>query len=758
GVTQSQVTESQYDWLTGTIYLAHDYESEDQLKHECAHELFHAVQNDYMMTPRMGSRRWWMDATADYAAEKIAWGGRIHTMGKGIDFKYIEAALTYAGASGPIDWADHEYQTAHLIDYLVRRGVNFKEMFDAVMAQSQDPADVIPIINKCVQTATGSTLFDLYREFIRSLLFDPSFLIPEPDPVTHKPKDLYERGASTKSTMGKADTSLPVWKAEMEPDFGAKLWGIKAEIDKAKGNTRTLRVELVDKSGPLTYAEVYVLPENKRAGKIRPDGVLVNKDDIVRASLSAKDALYVLAFSQALGEKQWLSVKVSDDTPMLTITPAEIPNAENKLYNFTARAENMPSTVRGVEFEWDFGDDSDRVSFRPVGGEIKGTAESSASHRFQALRDATVTVRLYDRTTGRPLLAQATAQVIFKDLKAGLSFEEDTVRGELGSELYFRLKVENVPVGATFKWEFGDGSKPVTTPDRAVGHIYANDGKFGVSVEMRDKAGKFLADGRCRALVSVGKKIETSTDNYDSGEPYQTYTFYWKIEDPDDPSDKRQIFHGKRTCWYKNGNKLQDATYVDGYLDGLAIWYNEDGGKHEEVTYKKDIMDGQRIVYQDNGQKLTECIMRDNCQDGTWSSYYENGAQSETKTYKMDVLDGPYTEYFKNGKRRETGQYREGKRDGEWQEWNEEGKLVSQYSLSEDINDGAFATFYANGKPCTKGMYNKREKTGKWIEWFENGKKSEEGAYSEGKRTGDWKEYQTSGELIVERTYREGML
>ena len=97
----------------------------------------------------------------------------------------------------------------------------------------------------------------------------------------------------------------------------------------------------------------------------------------------------------------------------MTLTPSKIENAENKIYNFSAKVDSLAATIAKVECEWDFGDGSDPVSFSST-GLLKDGYISQVSHRFNR-QDANLKVKakIYDRTLGRVLLTEATAQISF---------------------------------------------------------------------------------------------------------------------------------------------------------------------------------------------------------------------------------------------------------------------------------------------------------------------------------------------------------
>ena len=129
------IEESEMSKYTGNILLSKYMETlgknataeqgtqaDNRVKHEVAHELFHVVENQYINVYTMGYRHWWMEAAADYAADKIA----MHdgTMGMDIKPDCLKDSV-YSEAN--------QYNDAHFIDYLVEKGgLFFEEMFDYI--------------------------------------------------------------------------------------------------------------------------------------------------------------------------------------------------------------------------------------------------------------------------------------------------------------------------------------------------------------------------------------------------------------------------------------------------------------------------------------------------------------------------------------------------------------------------------------------------------------------------------------------------
>ena len=120
-----EALEAGYDPLNGDIVVSSfNYTSDaTMLEHELAHELFHAFQAAQLNLFSLDARRWFVEATADYAADALAaHSGR---MGKDIDATWSWYPL------GLVD-GKHEYATSHFIAWLVARGKSFATLHKAV--------------------------------------------------------------------------------------------------------------------------------------------------------------------------------------------------------------------------------------------------------------------------------------------------------------------------------------------------------------------------------------------------------------------------------------------------------------------------------------------------------------------------------------------------------------------------------------------------------------------------------------------------
>ena len=85
-------------------------------------------------------------------------------------------------------------------------------------------------------------------------------------------------------------------------------------------------------------------------------------------------------------------------------------------------------------------------------------------------------------------------------------------------------------------------------------------------------------------------------------------------------------FTGKCQLFYKNGNKNEEISFVNGR-------YN-----------------GQNISFYKNGQKLREAHYRQGILDGSFSAWYFNGYKKIKTTYKKGEIAGDFIKWDYKGK------------------------------------------------------------------------------------------------------------
>ncbi|HNV71510.1 MAG TPA: hypothetical protein PKO06_17530, partial [Candidatus Ozemobacteraceae bacterium] len=166
------VLESYRNGLTGSVYISRNFDSPADVSHTCAHEYFHVLQNLYANIYSLGIRKWWVEATAEYAAGQVAFKMGPDVMGDQINYFYPELPLTHKDDV-------HEYATSHFLHWLVKNGADFRQMWEATMSMKAVLSVIIPL-DTYLTKSTHKGLATHYQEFLAWLLFDPTGPIPDP--------------------------------------------------------------------------------------------------------------------------------------------------------------------------------------------------------------------------------------------------------------------------------------------------------------------------------------------------------------------------------------------------------------------------------------------------------------------------------------------------------------------------------------------------------------------------------------------------
>lgn len=148
------VPSSYHNEWTGNICFNTSADTLDTLRYAIAHEMFHSVQRNYYWPQTFPFNRSWLEATAEYAASRVAmpgyryWGKLDKPYRRQKLTTYLTKDLTYARArpvaEGQDPWANHEYAAAYFINQLCVTGAEqsgetqaryFAEFFKSVAAE-----------------------------------------------------------------------------------------------------------------------------------------------------------------------------------------------------------------------------------------------------------------------------------------------------------------------------------------------------------------------------------------------------------------------------------------------------------------------------------------------------------------------------------------------------------------------------------------------------------------------------------------------
>jgi tetratricopeptide (TPR) repeat protein len=486
--------------IDNVIYFPAQLIESPELKQDVAHELFHSVQYQYMRTYSMiGGRRWWIEATADYAAAKVAWPQDDAVQKQTFKLKpyYLEGPLTYFSENKGDRFYRHQYQTSAFVDFLVSHvGADFKEMWEYTANPSWgDIADALDPLDKFLKSKKTSVvgieltegLREKYLQFAEFYLFDQNSPIPDSDTVPDE--------ALNKKTELSSSKKKDVWEVKLDPDYTAKVWELS--VSPEVGNSIILNVSFDSSSTNLPYigigtsgsgfewVRIYKLEGFKRTSATEAYVTTIDAKDEKSAEveMSPWDGLYVLAINPY---GSWLNLKLNANLSIPTLeiqrpfseSEKGVPETE---YRFSVIKSDIPDDA---EYEWDFGD-----------GE---TADGeSVTHKFESEGDYAVGVQA--TWSGGSAENETDIEIEPPSVEIRRPFSEGQ-KGVPETDYTFSVIKKGIPDDAQYTWSFGDGG---TASGEMATHKFAQEGDYTVRLSAS------WSDGSAENETAIGIEKKT---------------------------------------------------------------------------------------------------------------------------------------------------------------------------------------------------------------------------------------------------------
>jgi hypothetical protein len=259
----------------------------NELRQDCAHELFHAIQQKALGTTSYLSRHWWADATADYAADRVAYAP--NSTGKmGIDIK-----PRYLGTTITSNEDYHAYNTSHFVGWLVdtQQVSSFKALWDAT---AEGGNDVLATLKKFI--ADPKPLGLHFSEFALFFIFDAN------SPGPRNKISAISTGIASQTDTLKPDT--PELRQTFQVDyFTVRLWAIESAVDS------DVIIERMDEG----YGAVWVVVQdgdNRGAAQLqKPEEI--NGARPFSVHLKPGEYLYLMMDNTTDSESQAMDVRVT---------------------------------------------------------------------------------------------------------------------------------------------------------------------------------------------------------------------------------------------------------------------------------------------------------------------------------------------------------------------------------------------------------------------------------------------------------------
>jgi hypothetical protein len=222
----------------------------EDVRNEAAHELFHAVQNQYYYTAGMGARFWLIEGTPDFMAWRYAWDRPASDKGIEKATHAWFARSMFENAEG-----DDHYPTGDFLRYLDGKSVDLKQVWDQVAAWTIRADEAF---RSAVSAQTGVTFETTWREFVDSrMLRGPQLALTAPgavdlpkDAVTETREFTLNPGYTARAIVVRADPCKPderrrvrvrASEGSLQPGARFELWTAEGAGDTAPAFLDSLR-------------------------------------------------------------------------------------------------------------------------------------------------------------------------------------------------------------------------------------------------------------------------------------------------------------------------------------------------------------------------------------------------------------------------------------------------------------------------------------------------------------------------------------
>ena len=99
----------------------------------------------------------------------------------------------------------------------------------------------------------------------------------------------------------------------------------------------------------------------------------------------------------------------------------------------------------------------------------------------------------------------------------------------------------------------------------------------------------------------------------------------------------------KNSLRYKSGSDIP--------FTGRVISDYESGSERLRGAYTNGAMDGVWVFWHDNGKKEKECTYSNGKENGGWTEWYPNGKEKLSGTYVNGMMNGNWISWFDNGQK-----------------------------------------------------------------------------------------------------------
>jgi antitoxin component YwqK of YwqJK toxin-antitoxin module len=148
---------------------------------------------------------------------------------------------------------------------------------------------------------------------------------------------------------------------------------------------------------------------------------------------------------------------------------------------------------------------------------------------------------------------------------------------------------------------------------------------------------------------------------------------------------------------YRDGQKQEEANYLDGKLVGKFTKWHDTGQKQEEGNLLDGKMVGKYNRWYLSGKKLSEGYYKDGKKDSKYTIWYDTGQKQKEANYLNGKLVGKFTQWYDTGQKQEEGNYLDGKEAGKHTRWYDTGQKQKEANYLDGKLVGKSTQWHRNG-------------------------------------------------------------
>jgi len=282
--------EAEWGWFSKNIEIPTTYYEQKDLKIAVAHEMFHAVQNEYVTFTKMDQDRWFMEATADYAAAYVATS---YGLPDNLRYSYLNSGI------GDRD-TYHMYQTAHFIKYLVDCGYDFKEMFEFVISGGSIAENNL----NAFLNNKGTSLVEVYKNFVWTVIFENNSWV---EPLK---TNIYGDIAKYKLELDLDEQPRLVQQVDVGSYYAAALMAVK--ITSADDLIIPITVKATDATVYSLDVQYALFDDESRTGYLEKDDISSKPAEV---SVFDGQYLYFLVINSAQNASVTIEIGEAEEEP-----------------------------------------------------------------------------------------------------------------------------------------------------------------------------------------------------------------------------------------------------------------------------------------------------------------------------------------------------------------------------------------------------------------------------------------------------------